>query len=444
MSSGRVATRVALVTLITGVLSGLVGAFMTLLLKLVQWLSLGVAPRVLITDPHAVPAWRLVLAPLVGCAFAGIGWWWLRANRTIVPVRRAVEPGSRAMGWWTTFADASLQIIMVGSGGSLGREGAPRQAAAAAADTVARRLTVSEAWRTVLVASAAGAGLAAVYNVPISGVVFAMEVALHRWSPRIALVAAVTSGVATVVAWPVISTAPTYHFPPFSLSLGLAAALLASVPLWSVVGVGMVSLVAPARKRAIFHGGGVAWLVAAAGLVLGIVTIWLPVATGNGKEMVQLAFLLPVLGSAGLFGLLAVAKPVLSAGFIVAGAEGGMITPSMATGAAAAAAVLLALGHPAVVPVAALVGAGCVLAVTQNAPIFAGVMAWELTHAGLAVGVLVMASAALSWLVARLLRHWSKLAVGARLPPSAGGVQAENLGEDERPVTRPDAAEHPR
>ncbi len=424
MTRGRAAARILAITLLLGVLSGLIGGFMTLLLGGVQWLALGVRPRALITDPAAVPAWRLVLAPVIGCAGAGVGWWWLRAHRKIITVRSAVRVGGDPMGWWTPFTDACLQIIMVGSGGSLGREGAPRQAAAAAADTVARKLMVSDVWRTVMVASAAGAGLAAVYNVPVSGVVFAMEVALHRWSPRIAALAAVMSGVATVVAWPVITLAPTYRFPSAALSVGAALALLASVPLWSLVGVGMVALVGAARRRAIFHGGGVAWLVTGAGLVLGIFTIWLPVASGNGKEMVQLAFLVPVLGTALSFTLLAIAKPVLSAGFILAGAEGGMITPSMATGAAAAAAVLLAVGHPGLVPVAALVGGACVLAVTQNAPIFAGVMAWELTHANLLVGLLVMVSAALSWALATVLRREFRRPQGPPLQPSVGGVQA--------------------
>ena len=430
MTRARVAARVTAVTLLSGVLAGLVGAFMTLLLSLVQWLSLGVAPERLLTDPRGVPAWRLVLAPLVGCTIAGVSWWWIRGHHRIVPVRRALQEGGEPMGWWPMFADACLQIVMVGSGGSLGREGAPRQAAAAATDTLARRVGgIPEFWRSAMVASAAGAGLAAVYNVPLSGVIFALEVARRRWSLRVGVLAAVMSGLATVVAWPIVSMAPTYRFPAVSLPPATGFGLLATAPLWALVGLGFASLVSPARRHAPFHGREVAWLVPVAGVVLGVVTIWGPVATGNGKEMVQLVFLAPAIGAAGYYGMLAVVKPLLTAGFIRAGAEGGLITPSMATGAVAAGAVLLATGHPGLVAVAAIAAASGVLAVVQNAPVFGGVMGWELTHASPSVGLLVLATSVISWALATAIRHVSRRLLALQLLSPAGGVQAVNTDD---------------
>jgi len=285
-----------------------------------------------------------------------------------------------------------------------------------------------------LVASAAGAGLAAVYNVPLSGVVFALEVARRRWSLRVGVLAAVTSGLATVVAWPVITTAPTYRFPATTLSLSAGLGLLATAPLWALLGLAFASLVSPARRHAPFHGREVLWLVPAAGLVLGVTTIWYPVATGNGKEMVQLTLLVPILGSAGFFGVLALVKPLLTTGFIRAGAEGGLITPSMATGAAAAAALLLATGHSGLVAAGAIVAAGGVLAVTQDAPVFGGVMAWELTRADPGVGVIVLATAVISWTLARLGRHGSRRLLALQQPTAAGGVQAVDTADPPAPA----------
>ncbi len=435
--------RVVLVTVVAGVLSGLVGGFMSLLLAGIQWLALGVHPETLLTHPDAVPAWRLVVSPLIGCGLAGVGWWWIRSRHRIVPVRRAIAIGGEPMGWWTMFTDACLQILMVGSGGSLGREGAPRQAAAAAADAVARRTRVPEFWRSAMVASAAGAGLAAVYNVPFSGVVFALEVARRRWSLRVGVIAALMSGIATVVAWPVITMAPTYRFPSVTVGGRTSLLLLAAVPVWALIGVLFAALVSPARRHAPFHGREVLWLVPTAGAVLGIVTIWLPVATGNGKEIVQLACLTPVVGTGALYLALAISKPLLTSGFLRSGAEGGLITPSMATGAASAAALMLVTGHPGMVAVAAIVAASGVLAVTQNAPVFGGVMGWELTRASPSVGILVLVTAVLSWLVAAGIRHVSVRLRDLVWLPSAGGVQSLSADDEpDEPQARTTANRH--
>ena len=78
-----------------------------------------------------------------------------------------------------------------------------------------------------------------------------------------------------------------------------------------------------------------------------------------------------------------VLKPVLTALFIRAGAVGGMLTPSLATGVATGASIALLvdrLGGYASVPTLALIGGAAVLGITQQAPVFAAVFTAELTH----------------------------------------------------------------
>src|SRR6202008_1112674 len=77
-------------------------------------------------------------------------------------------------------------------------------------------------------------------------------------------------------------------------------------------------------------------------------------------------------------------KPLLTALFLRAGGAGGMLTPSLATGAAAGAALVLAgkwaAGTQLHTPAVSLAGAAGVLAVTQGSPIWAAIFVWELAH----------------------------------------------------------------
>jgi chloride channel protein, CIC family len=89
-------------------------------------------------------------------------------------------------------------------------------------------------------------------------------------------------------------------------------------------------------------------------------------------------------------------KPLLTALFIRAGAVGGMLTPALSTGVAMGAFVALAvnqLGGEASVPTLALIGGAAVLAITQNAPVFAAVFTAELTHPPLEVWVFLLVAA---------------------------------------------------
>lgn len=64
----------------------------------------------------------------------------------------------------------------------LGREVAPREMGALGAGMVARKLRLLEDETRTLIACGAGAGLAAVYNVPLAGALFSLEVMLLSFS----------------------------------------------------------------------------------------------------------------------------------------------------------------------------------------------------------------------------------------------------------------------
>lgn len=116
--------------LLAGVLSGLAGAGLTLLLDVVQHIAMGYQTGTFAEAVLRASPVRRVVAITIGSLVAGLGWWWVRSRRR-VPSLAAVVRGpvdGRRLG--AVLADALLQVAFVGSGGSVGREGAPRQLAA--------------------------------------------------------------------------------------------------------------------------------------------------------------------------------------------------------------------------------------------------------------------------------------------------------------------------
>ena len=142
--------------------------------------------------------------------------------------------------------DAALQVLIVGSGASLGREGAPRQFAAALGDLGTSRWALTERDREILLACGAGAGLAAVYSVPVGGALFATAIILKTWHPRAVGTALITSSLAVAVASPVTHEAAPLDWPDPQLSYLLAALALALAPL--AVAVGLASLSVSVRS----------------------------------------------------------------------------------------------------------------------------------------------------------------------------------------------------
>src|SRR4029077_6222400 len=177
-----------LVTFVTGVASGLGGLALALLLHLVQHIAYGHGPHTIVgrvsflQEVTAASDLRRFLA-LCSCgAVAGVGWWLLfRFWSPLVSIRQAVRKGSH-MPFWATLTHVILQIVTVGLGSPLGREVAPRELGAGLATRLCARANLTPEYTRIMVACGAGAGLAAVYNVPFGGTLFTLEVLLGTFS----------------------------------------------------------------------------------------------------------------------------------------------------------------------------------------------------------------------------------------------------------------------
>jgi len=172
---------------------------------------------------------------------------------------------------------------------------------------------------------------------------------------------------------------------------------LALAPLTLVLGLAFNRLMASARQAALTR----SWLlipaIAGAGLLIGVCSRWWPELPGNGKSILSAT----IAGGMTLetAAAILVLKPLLTAVFLRAGARGGMLTPALATGAAAGTLFVLivntAAGTQFHVPAISMAGAAGVLAVTQRAPYWAAIFVWELARPPLWL-LLVFLVAALS------------------------------------------------
>ncbi|MBV9723286.1 MAG: chloride channel protein [Mycobacterium sp.] len=381
---------------IVGLLAGVAGLSTTLLLRFVEHLTYHYTFGSLLQGVTGSSPVRRALGPMVGGALAGLGWWILR-SRSIVPPLSAVIASRERMRLLPFGIDAALQVVVVGSGASLGREGAPRQFAAALSDLGIgwlKRLSARD--RELLLACAAGAGLGAVYAVPVGGALFTLRIMLKTWHPRAMGAALITSSLAVAVASLITRNQPSLNWPNLHLSYRLIGYALVLAPLALVAGLAFDRLTATAHRAALTRSWLLVPAIAGAGLLIGVCSDRWPELPGNGRSILTatLASGMTLTTAAAVL----ILKPLLTAVFLRAGAAGGMLTPALATGAATGTLFVLAInavtGAHYHVPAISLAGAAGVLAVTQRTPFWAAIFVWELARPPLWL-LLVFLSAAL-------------------------------------------------
>ena len=373
--------RLVVVTILVGIGAGLSGLVVSWLLHGLEHLAYGFGDGAFLDDLRSPSNLRRVWALFLAGALGGLGWWALRRfGKKVVSVEAAVE-GSR-MPVLASLVNVALQIVIVGLGASIGREVAPRELAALVAQWITRVTGVTQRERRILVACGAGAGLAAVYDVPLAGAVFAIEVLLAELSIATVLPALATSAIAALVARLVTSAAPLYDVPHLTLSASLVVWSIVAGP---IVGFGALGFMLLAKWAGDHRPKGWMILVVMPGVftAVGVLSIWFPQILGNGRALAQLG----LTGTAPLLfiAVVVVVKTVATIGTIGAGAAGGTLTPSVALGAGIGAVLgglWLAIWPGSSISAFAFVAAAAFLASSMKAPLTALVLVLEFTGQG--------------------------------------------------------------
>ncbi|MBS0248517.1 MAG: chloride channel protein [Proteobacteria bacterium] len=117
----------------------------------------------------------------------------------------------------------------IGTGAAVGREGPIIQIGSTLGSTLGQFITVGPWQRITLVAAGAGAGIAATFNTPIGGVMFAIELMLPEISARTFLPVALATGAATYIGRIFLGIAPAFHVPSTMILNGQHPPVLALV-----------------------------------------------------------------------------------------------------------------------------------------------------------------------------------------------------------------------
>jgi CIC family chloride channel protein len=308
-------------------------------------------------------------------------------------------------------AKATSAAICIGSGGSAGREGPIVAIGSAIASTIGRVFRLSGDRVKILVGCGAGAGISAVFNAPIAGVLFALEIiigdfAIHTFSPVI-----ISSVISSVVAHSLVGSHAAFQVPEYELITAW------EIPMYIIMGVlcGVVAVtftktlykledffeekvnIHPVLKPAI------------GGFMVGVIGLFYPHVLSGGYEFMTVALHGHMIWK--LMLALLIFKILATSLTLGSGSSGGIFAPSLFIGAMAGGffGVIVNSLFPGITApqgAYALVGMGAVVAGTTHAPITAILILFEMSN-DYSIILPLMLACVFSTLVAHRLKRES-------------------------------------
>ena len=372
--------RMVLAACLLGLVSGFAGIILHDLLEFVEGLVFGHSEHESSFLTDGVPPYRVGISLLIVGLTSALVWYFLQRKGKLLSIKGQMkEEDSRlALHFWRQLLHSSWQIVAVGGGAPIGKEGAPREIGSLLAGRLAKGFGLPLADRIFLIACGAGAGLAAVYQVPLTSVFFIFETLGIAFSLKRFFLAGISTYVAAYTAGWVISDHALYKLPVTTWSLQGLWLMPILVLVLTPLAFGFARLTKQATAHRI-KDKRILLTLPLAFLFLAGLAQKLPHLLGNGRMVAQeaingiswkTAFLLLVL------------KALVVLLTLWAGAYGGTLTPSFALGMVGAALFTLAFGieSPSTI---LLIGAVCFLTVTLKAPFSATGLVIAFTGQGL-------------------------------------------------------------
>lgn len=336
-----------------------------------------------------------------------------RPGHGLASVIKAVAQNDGKIGKSVWFHRTVTSILSIGTGGGGGREAPIAQVGAAIGSAIAQILRFSPTKTRTLLGCGAAAGLAAVFNAPIGGVMFAIEVLLGDFSVKTFSPIVVAAVIGTVISRSFLGNSPTFEVPEYRLVsnqelvfyclLGVLAGLSA------VMFIRIFYIIEEWFEKLEKRWGAPAWSMPAfGGFLTGLVSMWLPGLYGFSYKAINNV----IRGHETWTNMVGIylLKPVVAALTVGSGGSGGMFAPAMKMGAMLGG----MFGHvvhslmPAITGVSgayALVGMGALTAGVMRAPLTVILILFEVTG-NYEIVLPIMFAAVTSSLIARLTyRH---------------------------------------
>lgn len=279
---------------------------------------------------------------------------------------------------------ALASALSIGSGGAVGREGPIIQVGSGAGSTVGQLLRLDKDQVKILVGCGAAGGIAATFNTPVAGIIFALEIILLELKSRSFISLVISAFFATTVSRLFLGSHPAFEIPAYSfvslyeiifyLVLGILAGLTAILLIRLVYDTEHFfenKITIPTHLKP-----------ALGGLLVGVIGYFLPQVFGYGYGTISKLLNQEILLTTIL--LLFVFKIIAFVLTIGSGASGGIFSPALFIGAALGAAFGYVINAPypeitAPIGAYALVGMAALFAAVSRATFTAIIIIFELT-----------------------------------------------------------------
>jgi len=334
----------------------------------------------------AQPWWRVLLVPTLGGALVGLLVHRLLPEgrpQGVAHVMEAAALNGGRMELRAGLAAAAGSALSIGIGASVGREGPAVHLGASIAGWIATHLRLGRNLSRSLLGCGAAAAVAASFNAPLAGALFAHEVVVGHYALSSFAPVVISSVAATMVSRGWFGNAPSFLIPPLNLgswtefpvfaALGLACALVA-------VSFQHLTSQCETWSRRL---PGPQWLrPAAGGLLVGLVALAFPQVLGVGYDITD-DTLKGLVGPVLLVALL-LAKLAATAISLGSGLPGGVFGPALVLGALLGgvfghAATGLLPGLASTPGLYAVVGMGALASAVLGAPISTTLIVFEMT-----------------------------------------------------------------
>jgi len=374
-----------LIAAFIGVLSGYGAVLFRLLIKGAQYVFYNNTGDIL-SFSQTLPGYIIVGVPCLGGLMVGLIVTFA-ANEAkghgVPEVMEAVVLRNGRIRKRVAAAKILASAICIGSGGSVGREGPIVQIGSSLGSTASQIFNVARAHQKTMVGCGAAAGIAATFNAPIAGVLFALEILLGDFGIASFSPVVLSSVTATTISRHYFGDFPAFTIPAYHLKtlwefaiypfLGLFAGLMA-----------LLFIVTLYKTEDLFDAIRLPqWIKPAiGGLLLGIILIKYPQVFGVGYGAINEALFNQL---SGIFLIsLAFLKIAATSITLGSGGSGGIFAPSLFIGAMAGGffgwiANILFPSLTASPAAYALVGMGAIVAGTTHAPITAIIIIFELS-----------------------------------------------------------------
>lgn len=383
----RLARPDALVLLVgLGLVTGLVAGGVIVLFRLLvegvgSWLLSGQGEEAF----HVLSIEYRFLFPFLSSVLLALMFYKFAKKERVFGVAHVMERMAYHQGHFTLrgfilqFMGAAIALM---GGHSVGREGPHVHLGAASGSLFGQAFKLPNNSLRIMAASGVAAAIAASFNTPLAGVIFALEVVMLEYTLTSFIPIILAAGVATALSNAIIGNLPAFDVPelqlidlthlPFVVIVGIIVGAFAALFI-----VMLEKITIQSSKVEIW------WRVILAGILVGIIGMFVPDVMGIGYDTVNATLLGEISLSALL--ILVVMKMLATSFCVGLGVPGGMIGPAFFIGATLGAAIGGVIGlftgaSPEMIGFYAVIGMGAMVAASLQAPLAALTAIIELTY----------------------------------------------------------------